>query len=445
MSKAVTPITHRAVWALAGPMIISNISVPLVGAVDTAVVGRLPGPEYIGGVALGALIFSFIYWGFSFLRMGTTGYVARAKGAGDDQEMTLLLLRVLFLALLCGGIMILLGQPIIHFALFIIESSDQVEGLAAEYSSIRIWSAPATLLTYVFTGIFIGLHNTRHAFLLQIVLNLINVVLDLVFVPWLEFGVSGVAWATLIAEYVAAGLGFWLLRQRIRMALTHPDWVAVFSPGPMVKLMRTNSHIFVRTLCLVFAFALFTAQGAKLGEMILAANTILLHLHSVMAYGLDGFAHAAEALTGSAYGAGSRAQFKKAVNLTTWWAGITAVISVFLYLAFGQQLIGLFTNQQNVLSLATNFLPWIIISPLISVWSFQLDGVFIGVGHTREMQNAMLFSTFLYLGLIWLFLPLMGNHGLFFALTLFMIIRALTLWYYLPDITRAIPESSTNE
>ncbi len=444
MAATVAPITHRAVWALAGPMIISNISVPLVGAVDTAVVGRLPGPEYIGGVALGALIFSFLYWGFGFLRMGTTGFVARAKGAGDDQEMSLLLIRVMCLAVLFGLLVVSIGQPVIGFALSIIDSSVRVEALASEYSVIRIWSAPATLMIYVFTGVFIGLHNTRHAFLLQIVLNLVNVVLDLMFVPWLELGVPGVAWATLIAEYTAAALGFWLLRRRIQSALAMSRWNLVFSPAAVANLMRSNSHIFVRTLCLVFSFAFFTAQGARLGELVLAANTILLHLQSIMAYGLDGFAHAAEALAGSAYGAGDRRQFRKAVNLTTLWAGGTAVAIGFLYLIFGQQLLSLFSDQQQVLSMAVTYLPWLIISPLVSVWSFQLDGIFIGVGHTREMQNAMLLSTLGYLALVWLLLPLMGNHGLYLSLTVFMILRALTLRYYLPNIYRAIvePENS---
>lgn len=442
MSVAPSDITHRTVWMLAGPIILSNISVPLVGAVDTAVVGHLPGPAAIGAVAVGALIFSFLYWGFSFLRMGTTGFIARAYGADDLSEQSRIIYRVFILALLCGGILAVLGRPVIYFALELIESSETVERLAAEYALIRIWSAPATLCVYVVTGILIGLQNTRSVFLLQLVLNITNVVLDIWFVTFLEFGVSGVAWATLIAEYLAALVGLWILRKPLILAIQSVALSEALSLKPMLELMQSNTHILVRTLCLVFSFAFFTAQGAKLGEIILAANAILLHLQSIMAYGLDGFAHAAEALTGSAYGAKNRNRFRQAVKITTLWAGLTAVLTGLIYMLFGEQILGLFSNQSMVLSAAITFLPWMIVSPLISVWSFQLDGVFIGTGHTRAMQNAMLISTGGFLLLVWLLLPTLGNHGLFLALSLFMCLRALTLWVYYPGILHHIPENS---
>lgn len=438
MSRHRSAITHRTVWSLAGPIIAANISVPLVGAVDTAVMGRLPGPVYIGAVALGALIFSFLYWGFGFLRMGTTGYVARADGAGDRDELSKTYVRVLLLALFFGALVIALSDPIVRFSLEIIDSSPAVETLAAEYAHIRIWSAPATLCLYVFTGILIGLRHTRQVFLLQIVMNVINVMLDLAFVPWLGMGVAGVAWASLIAEYSAAVLGLWILRRHFIDALAHPDWKQILEPTPMLQMLRSNSHIFIRTLCLVFSFAFFTAQGAKLGEMVLAANTILLHLHSIMAYGLDGFAHAVEALAGSAYGAHSRSRFSRAVMLTTGWAAVAAIVTSLIYLFLGDTILALFSNQESVLTLASSFLPWMIVAPIISVWSFQLDGIFIGAGHTREMRNAMIVSTLGYLALVWLFLPLLGNHGLFLALSLFMLLRALSLYYYYPGIKQAI-------
>jgi len=438
MSRHHSAITHRTVWSLAGPIIASNISVPLVGAVDTAVVGRLPGPTYIGAVALGALIFSFLYWGFGFLRMGTTGYVARADGAGDRNELSKTYVRVLLLALVFGALVIALSNPIVRFSLEIIDSSPAVETLAAEYAHIRIWSAPATLCLYVFTGILIGLRHTRQVFLLQIVMNVINVILDLAFVPWLGMGVAGVAWASLIAEYSAAFLGLWILRKLFIDALTNPDWKQILELAPMLQMLRSNSHIFIRTLCLVFSFAFFTAQGAKLGELVLAANSILLHLQSIMAYGLDGFAHAVEALAGSAYGAHSRSRFSRAVVLTTGWAAVAAIVTSLIYLFLGNTILALFSNQESVLMLASSFLPWMIVAPIISVWSFQLDGIFIGAGHTREMRNAMIVSTLGYLALVWLFLPLLGNHGLFLALSLFMLLRALSLYYYYPGIKQAI-------
>jgi len=430
----VNPISHRKVWALAGPIIISNISVPLVGAVDTAVVGRLPEPQAIGAVALGALIFSFLFWGFGFLRMGTTGFVARAFGANDQQALGDTLLRVFLLAFAFGLITILLGQPLIGLSLRLLDSSVEVELLTRYYAEIRIWSAPATLCIYVFTGIFIGMQKTMHAFVLQLLLNISNVGLDLLFVIEFGMGVEGVALATLIAEYFAAACGFILLRGPLASALRKIDWSRLLERTALLELMHANGNIFIRTLCLVFSFAYFTAQGAKMGEVVLAANAILMHLLSIMAYGLDGFAHAAEALTGSAYGAGKRAEFSRAVKLTNIWAGSMAVLVGLAYFYYGESILRLFTNIETVVDTALIYLPWMIISPLISVWGFQFDGIFVGVGYTREMRNAMLISMLLYLALLSLLVPYWGNHGLFLALSLFMVIRSLTLGFYYPRI-----------
>ena len=235
MDKLNQQITHQKVWALAGPMIISNLSVPLVGAVDTAVVGHLPELYYIGAVAVGALIFSFLYWGFGFLKMGVTGYVAQAFGAGDEYSISLVLARFLVLGLLSGTIIIALRHPIVEIALYLLDSSEQVELYAMEYSLIRIWSAPATLCIYVFTGLFVGLQKTWLALLLQLILNLTNVALDLLFVPVLNFGVPGVAWASLIAEYSAVVVGFLLLRNRLAILFTSLAF------GNCLKLRRSGS------------------------------------------------------------------------------------------------------------------------------------------------------------------------------------------------------------
>jgi MATE family multidrug resistance protein len=431
-------ISHRKVWMLAGPIMISNISVPLVGAVDTAVVGRLPEPQAIGAVALGALIFSFLFWGFGFLRMGTTGFIARAYGANDQQALSDTLLRVLFLALSLGLLAILLSRPLIGFALYLIESSKEVEQLTASYAGIRIWSAPATLLIYVFTGVFIGMHHTGKAFVLQLVLNITNMLLDLLFVIGLGMGVEGVALATIIAEYLAVLCGFMLLRKPVIVALKQLHWQRLIERHALIELMSANGNIFIRTLCLVFSFAYFTALSAKMGEVLLAANAILLHLQSIMAYGLDGFAHAAEALTGSAYGAGKRSEFRRAVKLTSLWAAIIAALVSLAYLVFGELVLGLFTNIDSVLDAGVIYLPWAIISPLVSIWSFQLDGIFIGSGYTREMRNAMVFSMLAYLLLLSFLVPWWGNHGLFLSLSLFMVIRALTLGFYYPRILAGI-------
>ncbi len=433
-----TEVSHRRVWTLAGPIILANVSVPLVGAVDTAVVGHLPGPEAIGAVALGALIFSFLYWGFGFLRMGTTGFVAQAFGAGDWQAVGDTLLRSMLLALGFGGLTIALGWPITGFALDLLDSSAAVEGLAADYAHIRIWSAPAVLCTYAFTGVFIGLHDTRAALVLQLVVNLVNVVLDLLFVLAFGWGVDGVALASVIAEYTALGLGFYLLRHRLREAVAGYDRARLLERAALAQLFAANANIFVRTLCLLFGFSYFTAMGAKQGEVILAANAILMHLQSFVAHGLDGFAHAVEAMAGSAYGAGRQDRFRRAVYLTSLWGVVVALLAGAVYAILGEYIVGLFTSIDAVVTTALVYLPWMIAAPLVSVWSFQLDGIFIGTGHTRAMRNAMLVSLAAYLAFLEWSLPAYGNHGLFLGLMAFMLFRAATLLFYFRGIELAM-------
>ncbi|MBT8131580.1 MAG: MATE family efflux transporter, partial [Gammaproteobacteria bacterium] len=430
------------VWMLAGPIILSNISVPLVGAVDTAVVGHLPEPQSIGAVALGALIFSFLYWGFGFLRMGTTGFIAQAYGAGDRKELSDTILRVLLLAPLLGLVTIVIGWPLIDFVLYLIDSSAGVEALASDYSHIRIWSAPAVLCVYALTGIFIGMHNTRAAFVLQLILNITNMLLDLLFVLGFGWGVEGVALASVLAEYLAMLCGFYLLRAQISTAISHYNRARLLARDALVRLFTVNSNIFIRTLCLLFAFSYFTAKSASQGEVILAANAILLHLQSIMAYGLDGFAHAVEAMAGSAYGAGRQRLFRRAVLLTSLWGAVIAIMAGLVYFVFGEAIINLFTSIDAVADTATRYLPWMVIAPILSVWSFQLDGIFIGTGHTSAMRNAMIFSLAVYLLLLQLLLPVYGNHGLFFGLAIFMLIRAFSLLFYFPGIEAAIRANS---
>ena len=431
-------VSHRKVWTLAGPIILANLSVPLVGAVDTAVVGHLPEPAAIGAVALGALIFSFLYWGFGFLRMGTTGFVARAYGASNWRELSDIILRVLVLAAGLGLLTIVIGRPLIDLALVMIESSDAVEGLATDYARIRLWSAPAVLCTYVFMGVLIGLHNTRGVFVLQLFLNLVNVALDLLFVLGFGWGVEGVALASVIAEYLAAGLGVFLLRTQIGLALQRYDRGRIFDRTALLQLFHANGNIFIRTLCLLFAFAYFTAMGARQGDVVLAANAVLLHLLNFTAYGLDGFAHAAEAMAGSAYGARRDRAFRRAVRLTTLWGAIIALLASIVFWLAGDLIISLFTSIDSVAETARIYLFWMVLAPLLAVWSFQLDGIFIGTGHTREMRNAMVVSLLLYLALLQVTIPAFGNHGLYLGLLVFMLLRAVTLLFYFPAIIKVV-------
>jgi MATE family multidrug resistance protein len=375
--------------------------------------------------------------------MGTTGFVAQAFGAGDWNSLADTLMRVLMLALLLGAFTILIATPIIQLAFYLIDSSAEVEGLASDYAVIRIFSAPAVLCLYAFSGIFIGMHNTRAAFVLQLILNISNVLLDLLFVLGFGWGVEGVAAASVIAEYLAMLSGFYLLRHRLRDAYERYDRARLLERSALTQLFTANGNIFVRTLCMLFAFSYFTAKSAGQGEVILAANAILMHMQSIMAYGLDGFAHAVEALAGSAYGAGKKQAFRRAVILTSAWAAFVALLAALVYWLLGESIVALFTNIDAVVESALHYLPWMIAAPLISVWSFQLDGIFIGSGHTREMRNAMIVSTLAYLAMLQLTIPLLGNHGLFLGLAFFMLMRALSLLFYYRGIEAAIGRRAT--
>ena len=435
---------NRRVVLLAGPIILSNLSTPLLGAADTAVVGHLPDPTAIGGVGIGAVVFSFLFWGFGFLRMGTTGFTAQAFGAGDAAELRVALLRPLLLGVALGGLIVLLQGPIGALAFGLFHASEAVEAQAGAYFEVRIWAAPATLVNYAILGWLLGLRRANTALVLQVVLNGLNIVLDLLFVVGLGWDIRGVALASVIAEIAAALLGLAIV---LRLLRGRPEaaagiWQRVWQRDGLVALVRVNLDLLVRTLTLIFAFAYFTDQSARLGDLPLAGNAILLQFQKFIAYGLDGFAHAAEILAGNAKGAGDRRGFRQAVRVCGLWGlGLAAVLAALL-LAGGPGLIALFTSHQDVREVAQAFLPWLVLSPLVSVWSFLLDGIFIGTTRSAALRNAMLLSLAAYLPACWLLVPWLGNHGLWLALTLFMVVRAVTLGCFYPALDRSIGDRS---
>ncbi len=433
-----SPPGYRRVWALAWPIMLSNLSIPLVGAVDTAVMGHMPDPAYIGAVAIGASLFSVLFWSFGFLRMGTTGFVAQAYGVGDGHEARMAFTRALLVAGVLALAILALQWPTAVIAFAIIDGSESVTTLARSYFDIRIWSAPAAFANYALLGTLIGLQNTRAVLVHQLVLNGTNVALDLLFVPVLGFGVEGVALASVIAEFTAVGLGVWLvLRELGRLPVSRPR-TRLFDRERLSALFAVNGNILIRTLCLVASFFWFAATGARIGETELAANAVLMQLLFFLAYGLDGFAHAAEGLAGSAWGRRKRTHFTAAIRTTTVSACGVALIFTLIYAGLGTTFISWMTDQESVRSTAATYLPWMIAAPLIAVWSFQLDGIFIGTTRTVEMRNAMLISFLFFLFAVWALVPLLGNHGLWLALMLFLALRAATLFAYMPRLQRAL-------
>ena len=427
------PYGHRAVWAIAAPLILSNVTVPMLGVVDTAVMGHLDSPLYLGAVAVGATIFSFLYTGLNFLRMGTTGITAQALGRDDNDELRTILMQVTGIAFALALVLVAVQGPVGTAALALIDPAGDVAGEARRYFDIRIWSAPAALGNFALVGWFIGMHNARAPLIMMAVTNLINITLDVAFVVYLGMQADGVALASVIAEYSGVALGLALVAGVLRGRPGRWRRDHVFDAERVKRLFMVNSNLLVRTLSLMFSFAFLTAMSARQGTLILAANAILLNLQYVMAYALDGLANAAEALVGRAVGSKDRHNLKRSIHIPMLWSGATAAAMSLGYLAGGWLLIRLLTDLDDVRAAAMTFLPWLILSPVVSVWSFLYDGVYVGATLAREMRNTMLFSTFaVFLPAYYLLQPQLGNHGLWLAFLLFMAARGLTMHWLLP-------------
>jgi len=429
---------QRRVWRLAGPIILSNVSVPLVGVVDTAVMGRLPDAAYIGAVAVAAVVFGFISWGFNFLRMGTTGFPAQAQGGGDRTECVAVLLRGLLIAAAGGIAIIALQGLLIAWGLPLMHASTQVTGLAETYLRWRVWGAPATLAGLVILGWLVGMQRTGAVFRLQLFLNGLNICLNLLFVLGLGWDVDGVALATVIAEYAALLLGLWEVRRVLGAFRPLPERARLLAPERLLALFRVNRDIFLRTLAIVAVHAAFTAQGAALGDRTLAANAILMQLLQVTAYGLDGFAYAVEALAGEAVGRRDRGAFRAAVRASSLSALIVAVLIGAVFLFAGPWIVAVFTILPAVRAETLLFMPWMALLPLIAVWPYQLDGIFTGATRTAPMRDTMILAALVFLAGAWLLVPRLGNHGLWIALLAFNAARGVGLGLCYPRLERSL-------
>jgi len=406
-------------------MILSNVSVPLLGMVDTGVVGHLDSPVYLGAVAIGSMIFSFLYMGMNFLRMGTTGIAAQSYGARDNDGMRVSLGQAVIVALTLALLMIVMQWPIGQLAMNLIGASESIEANALGYFSIRIWSAPGTLANMVLIGWFIGLQNARVPLLIFLTINLTNITLDLFFVLVLGMKVDGVALASVIAEYSGLVVGLVFAASELRRRAGHWPVSKLVEWREYAAFFAINGNLFIRTMALMFTIAFVTAQGARMGDVILAANAVLMNLQNLTAFGLDGFAHAAEALVGKAIGEKRREAFIAAVQISLKWSLIFAVGFTLCYWAGGPLLIAVLTDLPEIREAATRYLPWLIGSPLISVWSYLYDGVYVGATRAREMRNIMVISAFLVFLPAWYLLQGYGNDGLWLAFILFLAGRGI--------------------
>jgi MATE family multidrug resistance protein len=417
--------TNSDMWRIAAPMVLSNISVPLLGMVDTGVTGHLESPAYLGAVAIGGMIFTFLYGAVNFLRMGTTGIAAQSYGAEDNDGLRVSLGQALLTSQAIALAILILQVPIGAIALNLLGGDETTAAHAATYFSIRVWSAPGTLANFALIGWFLGTQNARVPLFIFLTINLTNIVLDLLFVIVLGMKVEGVALASVVAEYSGLAVGGLFATAALRRRAGRWPVARLVNLSAYKAFFAINANLFIRTMALLFTFAFITAQGARLGGVILAANAVLLNFQHLTSFGLDGLAHAAEALVGKAVGARDRAAREHAVRLTLRWSLLFALGFTVTYLLAGRQIVYILTDLDDVRATAMIYLPWLIASPLISVWCFLYDGVYIGMTRAREMRNIMLVSTLAVFLPAWFFTQGFGNHGLWFALMLFLASRGI--------------------
>ena len=435
-------ISYRYLLQKAWPIILANASVPLLGLVDTAVIGNVGSITDLGAIAFGALIFSFVYWSFGFLRMGTTGFAAQASGAGDEQEVRAVLGRAVLIALCLGVVLISIQWPIGLAAFSLLDGSTQVEAVAQEYFNIRIWGAPATLATFALMGLLIGLGKSRTLLIVQLFLNGLNILLDVWFAGILGWGASGIALGTVIAEWTTVLLAGWLVYRTLNQRKVSADefWpkAKIMDLSALLKTASANLDIMLRTLILVFSFAFFINQSAKFGDTVLASNHILLQLIAFSAFFLDGYAFVVEALVGGAIGAKRRDVFDLAVRRSTVLALITAILLALVIALVGDIAVILMTDISSVRLAANQLLPFAALYVLFSFAAFQLDGIFIGASFTRQMRDAAALSIVVYFIAWWALSDQHGIQGLWGAMIIYVVARAVALLLFYPSLRRSV-------
>ncbi len=423
---------------MAGPIILANISVPLLGAVDTAVVGHLPEVYYIGGVAIGAMLFTYIYHLFNCLRMGTTGPTAQAVGAGNYAEVRAMIGRALLLAGAIGGTLVALQLPIIAFAFWVIDASSEVERYAREYFLIRVWSMPAVLAVYAIIGWYYGLREVRIPLIMQVLTNALNIGLDFLFVFGFGWGVAGVAAAAVVAQYAGLLLALVCVWRTLRTLPGGGSRSRLLDRDRLIRMLSINTDILLRTLCVVSVLGFFIAKSAELGDLTLAANQVLHNFLVFTSFGLDGVAHAAEAILGEAVGRRDRQAFRSSMRVVFLWAGIVGTLNLLIYAVTGHGIIMLLTSIAEVRAAAGQYLVWPVLMPLMSVWAYTYDGVYLAATRTAIMRNTMIVSFLTFLILLYTLMPAYGNTGLWIALTAFLGCRGLLLHLFSPRVLRSI-------
>lgn len=415
----------QQILKIALPAIVTNITVPLLGLVDTAIVGHMGAAAYIGAVAVGSMIFNLVYWVFGFLRMGTSGMTAQARGRRDFTEVVRLLARSAFVSLAVALLLIVMQWPLCELMLGLISPTPDVRPLAATYFYIVVWGAPASLGLFTLTGWFIGMQNTRLPMLVSIFQNVVNIAVSLLLVYALGMKIEGVALGTVIAQYAGLLLGIGLLLRYYRRLWTGRNLSLAPRLSLLIPFLKVNRDIFLRTLFLVAVNLYFTSAGARQGAVVLAVNTLLMQLYLLFSYVMDGFAYAGEALGGRFWGAGNMAAFHEVVRRLFGWGALMTVLFTLVYVVGGIPFLRLLTDEPLVVEASRDYVWWAYLIPVAGVAAFVWDGIFIGITHTRGMLVSSLVAAVVFFIAVTLLMPLMGNHGLWLSMLLYLLMRGV--------------------
>lgn len=439
MQKATS---YKQILKLAIPIILANASAPLLGLADTATIGQTGTATDLGAIALASLVFSFVYWGFGFLRMGTTGFIAQANGAGDKEEVLAVLYRSVLLGLAIGLALILLQVLIGNTAIWLMSASDEIKELVKAYFYIRIWGAPATLITYALLGSLIGLGWTKELLWVQLLLNGSNILLNILFVLGFSMGVEGIALGTLLAEWITLVCAWFLLAKKLELNSPIQQlkilWIRIMDKAKLLAIFKVNADIMIRTFALLSGFAWFANQGAKFGDETLAANHVLLQFVSLSAFFLDGYAHVSEMFAGNTIGAKDRLNFVDQLKKATKLAGANAVLLGLGIIFLAPFAVSLLTKEFAVQEIAQQHAVYAGIYIMLSFVAFQLDGIFIGATRSKDMRNASIISLVVLIGIGTLLTNYYDNAGLWIAFIIYVVIRGVSLGAYMPKLMREV-------
>lgn len=418
---------NKEILKLAIPNILANLSVPLLSVIDVSLMAHLNSENYILAIGFGVMIFNFMYWGFGFLRMGITGLTAQEVGKGNIEETYRLLFRGLIIAFIGAILLFIFRDLLLQLSLYFIETNPTVNQEVSTYFNIRIYAAPATLGLYAFIGWFLGKQNAAIPMIITITINLINAFLSYYLVTNLQMGTNGVALGTVIAQYTGLLMAIIFFFIYYRKQLTQKAFQFVLEAKALKRFMLVNSDIIIRTLCLIFTLSFFKVMSAKEGELVGAANILLLELTAIAVYGIDGFAFAVEAISGKYFGAKDKLNLKKAIRYCFYWGLGFGSIYAIVYSFFGETILGIITSQKEVINIANRYMIWLIIFPVLSASAFIWDGVYIGVTASKSMRNTMLLSTFIvFLPAFYILQHYFGNHGIWASLILFVLARGVS-------------------